>query len=840
MNRTTIVVQNGAPKFSAYGYEMSQMVKRGRYEDLLDRPFGKVPTIYETDADGNIGIKPVQFTGLIKIFTYAPDDSTNCPSAEIENVPSPVCGANYVFTLDGTQYQCTAKRLSDVSRTLEDGSVQDSVWYDDGTGSNFAGPTYYWGNLGLTGLPDLNSDTSYYGEDTGESYLIFWSQGNLVIYLGGDLATTYLGENPASSLVPAEEYFTLDEKYLPECVVTEETLAEKNYATKSYVDDAVANAGGGGSYTTESVVTNEYYVLQTPSEEMPADTSTIYGPCHESLPAAIALCQSATEDYGDTFIVISALEETMTSWKCYIYTNADGTIPESDVKSILGNNWTYGDLPVSEGWNIASFSTTGATVVSATIAEVNETLVSHSGGIATDNFTWGNMDEYAKSFFCLTQETQEILLRPDWNQNSSVAKDYVKNRPGAYVSKPGVTYTFDGSLEGKTYISTTLTTDDSTIEYNFVRVGDCLEDISRLVGCTAAAVEGNQSGEFVIDSTGIIDVALLGVEGCAPGEVTLVGEGFAVNVTKDIDAALLFGALTGSEVEATPCSSGLYLLCATITYTDGESTTTMDMFVSKLVVPPIISKLPSEYREQGAFGDGWTNGAYYTYDGNQEGKVAGVFEEDSGSVSFILLSEDTIPCSAGCDFYMKTITTASDGTVSEDASDGTGKFTLNTSDSVSSISSGICAVSEALFIAYSDVVFTSGLVIKKGVYAMDTTETSSSTGATTRVYPIRATIKPGVTKIPATFLDAGTAKNLTLYSGNWSGTTAPYTYTLSVSGITANTNGMIGLSQSATSAQAEAARNAKIRISSQSSGSLTLSADGVKPTQYLPITLIIL
>ena len=65
-------------------------------------------------------------------------------------------------------------------------------------------------------------------------------------------------------------------------------------------------------------------------------------------------------------------------------------------------------------------------------------------------------------------------------------------------------------------------------------------------------------------------------------------------------------------------------------------------------------------------------------------------------------------------------------------------------------------------------------------------------------------------------------------------------YTLSVSGLGATQNGSIGLSQSATSEQSEAAGMALLRVSGQASGSLTITADGDVPTVNIPVTVTLL
>lgn len=86
--------------------------------------------------------------------------------------------------------------------------------------------------------------------------------------------------------------------------------------------------------------------------------------------------------------------------------------------------------------------------------------------------------------------------------------------------------------------------------------------------------------------------------------------------------------------------------------------------------------------------------------------------------------------------------------------------------------------------------------------------------------------------------DASSSKTATLAAANWSGS-GPYTYTLTASGVTTSSNGSVGLSLGATDEQYEAAALAKIRITSQSANSITLTAIGDKPTVDLPVVIVL-
>ena len=82
----------------------------------------------------------------------------------------------------------------------------------------------------------------------------------------------------------------------------------------------------------------------------------------------------------------------------------------------------------------------------------------------------------------------------------------------------------------------------------------------------------------------------------------------------------------------------------------------------------------------------------------------------------------------------------------------------------------------------------------------------------------------------------GTSVDVVLTAAGWTGTAAPYTQTVTVAGLLADSFGEIGLSQGATDAQRAAARAALLSIQSQTDGAVTLIADGDKPTVDLPCT----
>ena len=83
--------------------------------------------------------------------------------------------------------------------------------------------------------------------------------------------------------------------------------------------------------------------------------------------------------------------------------------------------------------------------------------------------------------------------------------------------------------------------------------------------------------------------------------------------------------------------------------------------------------------------------------------------------------------------------------------------------------------------------------------------------------------------------------NVTCSSSNWSGSAAPYTNTINVTGVTASNIVEVGLnSASATDAQVQACMKASIAKITQENGKIKLYAYGTKPTVNIPMTVVIL
>ena len=112
----------------------------------------------------------------------------------------------------------------------------------------------------------------------------------------------------------------------------------------------------------------------------------------------------------------------------------------------------------------------------------------------------------------------------------------------------------------------------------------------------------------------------------------------------------------------------------------------------------------------------------------------------------------------------------------------------------------------------SDILINDSFVSKKYVYSSDKTEKTYSKRSTT--------------------------STVTLSASTWSGSSAPYSYVLSVEGVTATNIIEINYASSASDAAIEAYQGAGLKDGGQSDGRITLLATE-KPTVNIPITIIV-
>lgn len=85
----------------------------------------------------------------------------------------------------------------------------------------------------------------------------------------------------------------------------------------------------------------------------------------------------------------------------------------------------------------------------------------------------------------------------------------------------------------------------------------------------------------------------------------------------------------------------------------------------------------------------------------------------------------------------------------------------------------------------------------------------------------------------------GTTLSVTLASASWTGTAAPYTYTISNAAITATSTQEVSPATDITADQLTALQSANIIDGGQAAGSMTLKAFGEKPSVDIPVRIIV-
>lgn len=83
---------------------------------------------------------------------------------------------------------------------------------------------------------------------------------------------------------------------------------------------------------------------------------------------------------------------------------------------------------------------------------------------------------------------------------------------------------------------------------------------------------------------------------------------------------------------------------------------------------------------------------------------------------------------------------------------------------------------------------------------------------------------------------SSTAKTSTLLASGWSGGQQ----TLTIEGVTADSNGVIGVTQDITDVQMEAAKNAELYVCAQGDATLTVAVFGETPTCDIPVVVILI
>ena len=96
------------------------------------------------------------------------------------------------------------------------------------------------------------------------------------------------------------------------------------------------------------------------------------------------------------------------------------------------------------------------------------------------------------------QKQEPATSTPDWHQNDSTARDYIKNRPGGYtVNYPALNIEWDGVIGDRVSVD---------VAYmKFVKVSDEIPKIEQILGATLTDKIGDEYNTLNLDDKDIHD-----------------------------------------------------------------------------------------------------------------------------------------------------------------------------------------------------------------------------------------------------------------------------------------------------------------------------------------------
>lgn len=162
-----------------------------------------------------------------------------------------------------------------------------------------------------------------------------------------------------------------------------------------------------------------------------------------------------------------------------------------------------------------------------------------------------------------------------------------------------------------------------------------------------------------------------------------------------------------------------------------------------------------------------------------------------------------------------------------------GKITTNGWEGRAKLQSGSTMVTSQLT-ENSDVIATTAFV-----HGLVDTVNVPTVPSTTNILKGDGTGGVSAAAKGTDYAGASETVTATLLAASWTGSSAPYTYTLAVTGVTANSNQELLPALTITSEQLTALQAANIQDGGQAANSVTLTAFGDKPTIDLPIRVIV-
>lgn len=125
-----------------------------------------------------------------------------------------------------------------------------------------------------------------------------------------------------------------------------------------------------------------------------------------------------------------------------------------------------------------------------------------------------------------------------------------------------------------------------------------------------------------------------------------------------------------------------------------------------------------------------------------------------------------------------------------------------------------------------------------GLYLMDNSSQSFKEWSEQLNYGNNSTIAI-IDEVLGDKADHSTTVSATLLASAWAGNSAPFTQTVSITGLTATSNGVVRENALPGTDAKTAAQKALLEVTAQANGTITVSAYKTKPTVDIPIIVMI-
>jgi hypothetical protein len=407
------------------------------------------------------------------------------------------------------------------------------------------------------------------------------------------------------------------------------------------------------------------------------------------------------------------------------------------------------------------------------------------------------------------------LVQPDWNQNDATAADYVKNRPGGYV---------DGAEWSDVFNRTVTFTNSNSQWIGVVSVSYELFDVGKTYKVTWDNVEYDCVCGTINTVKYLGNLALV-------GQTPDTGEPFMVALSAEQQA--IATSQTGSQHSVIIKAFidkiiPIDLKCLPVASDDNYGMVTTKQ-VSKVYNLPESVPMDDLKEAIDAFKN---NGATVIWDGARV--VSGYHNSQNYDIGVAFTDWPFVLYHFNTESIAADISTPDDKVyLGFDAMSIKFFFGPNSSGEYDARDLSLTD-KDTLRTDATKMILNTGEVLTAGVQTLTDAQKQQA----------RENIGAGTSSFDGDYNSLSntpttTTTEATLLASGWTGDSAPYSYTLSVTGVTADSHQELLPALDITAEQLAALQAANIQDGGQAAGTVTLKAFGTKPTIDLPIRIIL-